>query len=204
MSIVEWGKKILQKYFIAQSDWIAFRQSSKSLRCSAKILSIALNDETFLAPMEDELKQYFIDLKTMNNNCSSNVKLLYGYAIEIGLKAVQLKISGRMDKSHACAKIAQSIAQSEDIVSWSEKELLILEIVEIYVNWAGRYPVPKKIEELEVFKDKRSKLLSFNTDFSIDNLEETWSKIWDVLNSNKASDIWYKRYSLELNQRNEK
>jgi hypothetical protein len=163
-----------QNYFNVKQEWVFMYKKSQSQFYSAKILSMGLKSKEFLKSIDSDWKLCYRDQSYLQNNCSSNVRLLYAYSIETMLKTLNILKHGDFKATHDCLLLASNIKP----IKFSKQENKILRILEHEVLWASRYPNPKKIEDhikysdqsLELSRDKESNL-------SEENLEALWNKL---------------------------
>ncbi|KGQ52555.1 hypothetical protein IO46_05880 [Gallibacterium anatis] len=117
--------------------------------------------------------------------CWNTYKMLMGMSFELLIKAILIQSDISITHTHNLRNLANNIE-----VNLSKDDLNLLDILSEYIIWAGKYPIPKKSENLEklykleqenlydvVEKIGELELVSSNDKFDFDNLYKLWSKI---------------------------
>jgi hypothetical protein len=166
-------------YERASREPLAWRMASDSLRRAARtLLPVIENDEKVLCNQQSE--------DNIEPPLSPVYMLLVGLAIENLVKGIcvanapNIIENDRLGRGMRTHSILDLLARAHVTVSQEDSELI--ERLEVFVNWAGRYPIPAKLGDslprtnstggfgpLNYFSSRDPELL----EYLMDRLEET-------------------------------
>ncbi|MEK8018399.1 MAG: hypothetical protein VSS75_016135 [Candidatus Parabeggiatoa sp.] len=155
-----------------------FRAAGILWKTSEEDLQNLFSEERNELKPDDTLKQF--------NKIGSVAMMLYGLSIENLLKAVLIKKgdafkeNGKFKYAHHC--LLDLIKKAD--IGITEKERLLLEKLEKFILWAGRYPLPFNVEDKLNIKLENGSSIPPNTiSYPFDNqlIHKLFSKIEDSL-----------------------
>lgn len=124
---------------------------SSDLHASAGVLWLALRDEIKLDSIRNlGFKEGF----SMHVACWPVYQMLCGYSLELIFKAIILGKGSQPSHEHQLNTLAKTAE-----LDYSELEMDILKILTESIIWDGRYPTPKKKEQLEKHYKHTSEVL---------------------------------------------
>lgn len=111
--------------------------------------------------------------KQLQINCWATYKMLMGMSFELLLKAHYVGADIEFKATHDLVALARAAN-----LPTSKDENNILKILSEYVIWDGRYPIPKRPEQLKGHWNNQAELLDDKLD--LENLMPLWQRLSDL------------------------
>ena len=160
-------------YDLISIDSMSWLDNSEKLKISADLIQKEL--QILIEPFLNEIKDYNNEDKIQA--FWNSYFLIIGHAFESLIKGLSIENNrcvksfddmfktywSKYNSGHGISEIAK-----DNILDLTDEELKILKKLETYIIWAGRYPLPKK---LNMFIDERDRLVYDSNDYNtINNL----------------------------------